>query len=114
MWMRAFLAAFSPFSVFDDAGVVAEDGFQLRVGLLAQFVAVAEEQGGLWQAFGFVQPPEQIGGDDGLAGAGGEGEQHAGGLTFGLALDDFLECGTDGGVLVVAGFGIGRAVRLEK
>ena len=36
------------------------------------------------------------------------------GFALGLALEDLLERGANGGVLVVAGFGIGRAVRLEE
>ena len=44
MWMRALLAALPPLLGLDDAGVVAEDGLELGVGLLAQFVAVAEEE----------------------------------------------------------------------
>ena len=34
---------------FDDAGIVAEGGFELGVGLLAQFIAVAEKQRGFGQ-----------------------------------------------------------------
>ena len=88
--------------------------FQLPCGLFAQFVAVAEEQGGLGQLPGLAHAPQQVGGDDGLARAGGQGEQHAGGLAVLLTQDDLFKGRADGSVLVVARERPGRAVGLEQ
>ena len=74
--MRAFWAALPPRSVSDDAGVVAEGGLELVVGLLAQFVPVAQEQAPAWAAARPVQTPEQVGGDDRLARARGQRQQY--------------------------------------
>ena len=42
---------------FDNAGIVAEDGFEFIVGLLAQLVAVAQKERWFGKMFGFVEPP---------------------------------------------------------
>jgi len=63
---------------------------------------------------GFMQPPEQIGGNDGLSRAGGHGQQHMGGLSLLSASDDLFKGRPNGRILVVARLGIGGAVGHKK
>ena len=82
--------------------------------LAAQLVAVAQEQRRLGQAARLVQPPQQIGRDDGLARAGGQAQQHPRLAASLLTLQQLAERGADGGILVVARAAVGRAVGLEQ
>ena len=56
----------------DNTGVVTKSSFEFGIGLCAQFVAVAQEQRGFRELPGLAHAPQQIGGDDGFACAGGK------------------------------------------
>jgi hypothetical protein len=83
--------------------IVTKRGLELGIRLLAQFVAVTQEQRGLGQLPGLAHAPQQVGGDDGFACAGGQCQQHAGRRSGLLVEQDFFKGSTDGCILVIAG-----------
>ena len=98
---------------FDAARGVAEGGGELAQGLRAQLVAVAQKERGLGQQARLAEAPQQVGGDHGLAGASGQGQQHTRGLAGLLATQHLFQRGADGGVLVVAAGECGAVGREE-
>ena len=82
--------------------------------LLAQLVAVAQEQRRLAQQPRLVQPPQQVRGNHRLARASRQAQQGARRLPVLLAAQDLLEDRPDRGALVVARPVIGAAVGLEQ
>ena len=99
----------------DDAHAALGEGHgQLFPGLLAQFVAIADKEGGFGEAAGLVQSPEQIGGEDGFARARGQGKKDADGQAGTLLDQNFIEGSADGRVLVITRLVEGRAVGHEE
>ena len=94
-------------------GVGAEDVLKGLERLGAEFVAVTDEQGA-GELPGVGDALEQVDGDEGLARAGGQGQQRALGLLGDLALGDLLHDGADGGVLVVAPGALAAGVWLQE
>jgi hypothetical protein len=72
-----------------------------RRGLAAQLLAVHDEQR-LAQLAGFGDALEEGGGDEGLAGPGGQREQRPRRLPLLSALGELLQHGADGGILIIA------------
>jgi hypothetical protein len=97
----------------DFGGVGAKDVLQGAQALAAEFVAVADKEGAV-QLAGVGDALEEVDGDEGLAGAGGQGEEGALGLAGFLAVGDLFQDGADGGVLVVAAGRLAAGVADEE
>ena len=97
-----------------DSRIVTECGLELVIGLRAQLVSIAEEEGGLGKLPGLAQAPKQIGGDDRLSGSSGKRKQDAGSFAVLMAMNDLFEGCTDGCVLIIAGLGPCGAVQLKE
>ncbi len=103
-----------PFFSSDQADIVSKRCFEFGICLLSQLIAITQKQYRFRQLPGFIQPPQQVGGDNGFSGSGGQRQQYPCRFMVLPASDDFFKSGPDGGILIIAALGPGRTVGLKQ